>query len=82
MYGSTYSSTTYIALRWSARRWLGREGYKHLAPLEPEQRSVSADVFTTDYLWLALTVSNRYLCELLSAKAYPAHWYQSLTRKA
>ena len=28
----------YIALRWSAKQLLGREVYKHLAPLEPDSR--------------------------------------------
>jgi hypothetical protein len=28
----------YIALRWSSKTLVGREVYKHLAPLEPEHR--------------------------------------------
>jgi len=33
---STHSLHQYIALRWSAKQLLGREVYKHLAPLEPD----------------------------------------------
>jgi len=32
----------YIALRWSAEHWGGREVYKHLAPLEPKYYLVAS----------------------------------------
>jgi len=31
----------YIALRWRAKQWFGSRVYKHLAPLEPEDRLVA-----------------------------------------
>lgn len=39
MSGSRLLTHPYIALRWSANV-VGREVYKHLAPLEPEHRLV------------------------------------------